>query len=268
MNDHKLPLKIISYTHSERASAFTPVRGSITVEASVEVPLFFLGVVCLICLLEMMAVQTAVRSGLQYAAKMVAQEAYARPVLMPSRIENDIVEAIGAERLERSIVEGGSSGIDCSGSSMSGQTGIAQLQAVYKIRIPLPIFAIPTVTCTESMRVKAWTGYEKEGLGAPDSQTVYITDTGVVYHKDYHCTYLDLSIRTVQAGDAASLRNQSGGRYHACERCGGSEGKGVYITDYGDRYHSSLSCSGLKRTIYAVPLSEAAGKGACSKCGQ
>ncbi|MCQ2507536.1 MAG: pilus assembly protein, partial [Dorea sp.] len=42
----------------------------------------------------------------------------------------------------------------------------------------------------------------------------------------------------------------------------------VYVTDYGDRYHSSLSCSGLKRTVYSVPKSEAIGKGACSKCAK
>lgn len=268
MNDHKLPSEQINCTHNERASAFLPAKAAITVEASIAVPLFFLGVVCLIYLLEMMAVQTAVRSGLQYAAKRMAQEAYDQPLLMPSRIENDIVKAIGPERLERSIVEGGSGGIDCSGSRMSGRTGIAQLQAVYEIRIPVPVFSVPTVACTESMRVKAWTGYEKEGIGDSDSQTVYITDTGIVYHKDYHCAYLDLSIRMVQAEDIEGHRNQGGGRYHACERCGGGGGKGVYITDYGDRYHSSLSCSGLKRTVYAVPLSEAAGKGACSKCGK
>lgn len=60
-----------------------------------------------------------------------------------------------------------------------------------------------------------------------------------------------------------------GGIYHLCERCGwmpGNDGN-CYVTDYGDRYHTSLSCSGLKRKVYTVPLSEVKGKGACSKCG-
>ncbi|MDE6937540.1 MAG: pilus assembly protein, partial [Lachnospiraceae bacterium] len=116
--------------------------------------------------------------------------------------------------------------------------------------------------------IKVWSGYEKEGFLTDDEETVYITETGLVYHRDYHCTHLELSIRMVSSAELESLRNNSGGRYYPCGQCVRLGKNGVYITNTGDRYHSSLSCSGLKRTIYAVPVSEAVGRRACSRCGK
>lgn len=243
-------------------------KGSITVEAALAVPIFFFAVISLLYLMEIMAVQTAVRAGLQDAGKQVAAEAYALAVVIPSSVESDIVNSIGAERLERSIVEGGSSGIHCVKSYLSPQTGIGELTAEYDIKLPIPMFHIPSITYTETMRIKAWTGYEKGGFGDENADTVYITETGIVYHRDYHCTHLELSIRMVQTADLPALRNESGGKYHPCERCSHRGEGAVYITDSGDRYHSTLSCSGLKRTIYAVKISEVVGKGACGKCGR
>lgn len=262
-----LPSKVTSLFCSKRASVFTSLKAGITVEASMAVPIFFFAVVSLLYLMEIMAVQTSIRSGLQYAGKICSQEMYVTKTVMPFKVKSDIVNAIGADRVNRSIIEGGSSGIDCSASAMSQLTGIGELSAKYKIRIPVPVFHIAVLTYEETIRVKSWTGYEKCGFGEESEEIVYITETGLVYHKDYHCTYLDLSIHMVQSEEVKTLRNESGGKYYACERCGGGAG-GVYITDTGDRYHSTLSCSGLKRTVYAVPLSEAAGKRACSKCGK
>lgn len=257
------------YHYKGRTSASTRSRGSITVEAAMAVPLFFFATLALIFLLEMMAVQTSVRSGLQEAGKKLAVRAAEVTVVFPAELERDVVNSIGADRLERSIVEGGSSGIDCSHSYLSPVTGIGEIEAVYHVRIPLPFFSIAPIPCRETMRIKAWTGYEAGGLGEGDDQIVYVTDTGMVYHRNPHCTHLELSIRAASFSDIEHLRNENGGKYHACEKCvrGSAAGGNVYITDQGDRYHNSLACSGLKRTIYTARISDVPGKRACSKCG-
>ena len=274
MSNNLLPSQPICYSVLERVSLsvsqllrrFSDDRqkGSVTAEAAVAVPVFFLAVVTMLYLLEMMAVHTAVRSGLQYAGKKAAKESCVTQMLMPSRIENDLVYAVGEERLGRSIVRGGSSGIDCSRSKMSARTGIGKLTTEYQVVIPVPLFGIAPVKCSEKMKIKAWSGYEREGWMDTGNDTVYVTETGLVYHKDYHCSHLDLSIRMTHLELVEGLRNENGGKYYPCEHCVKGNGGNIYITNSGDRYHSSLSCSGLKRTIYAIPISEAAGKGACS----
>ena len=240
-SDKDIPLlsSIYKSKYTGRASASTRKKGSITVEAAMAVPIFFFATLALVLLLELLSVQTAVRSGLQEAGKKLAVQAVEVPAVIPSNLERDVVNSIGAERLERSIVEGGSSGINCNQSYLSPFTGIGEIQASYQVRIPVPGFAIAPISYKETMRIKAWTGYEAGGFGEEDDQIVYVTDTGVVYHKNPHCTHLDLSIHAAASSELNSLRNESGGKYHACEKCvhGSSKGSNVYITDQGDRYH-------------------------------
>lgn len=64
VKNYKLPLKTYRTAHRlKEYLSSTSRKGSITVEAAIAVPIFFLAVVCLLYLMEMMAVQTAVRSG-------------------------------------------------------------------------------------------------------------------------------------------------------------------------------------------------------------
>jgi len=53
-----------------------------------------------------------------------------------------------------------------------------------------------------------------------------------------------------------------------CEYCGE---KGmvtiVFITSYGNKYHTTTKCPGLKRTIKSIPLSQVKGVNPCQKCG-
>ena len=265
---HTRSIKNLFRRISASASAKKYKKGSVTVEAALAVPIFFLAVVTLLYLFEIMAIKTSVRSGLQYAGKQVAEEAYLTKTIQPSAVENAVIQSVGEERLARSIIVGGSSGVKCSKSRMSLKTGIGTLRASYKVRLPIPMFGIKPIDYSVSLKIKAWVGYEKEGFGNEQDETVYITETGLVYHRDYHCTHLDLSIHMVAASEVSGARNESGGKYYPCRQCHASGASKVYITDTGDSYHASLSCSGLKRTVYAVPLSEVIGKGACTRCGQ
>ena len=262
----RFPLKLQNkQLKNRRTSAFT--SGSITIEASFVVPIFFFAAICLLYLFEIMAIQTAVRSGMSYAGKKQAEEMYGGLIASPGSLEEDIARAIGEDRLERSIIVGGSQGITCNQSYISQTTKVLTLEVEYKVKIPFPLFSLSEIPYREVMQIKGWTGYVPTGFAGEREKVVYITETGVVYHENYKCTHLDLSIQLVAKEGIEELRNQYQGRYTPCNRCGnGAGGDGVYITDTGNHYHNQIACSGLKRTIFAIPISEAIERGACSRC--
>lgn len=259
--------KFFSHSFKERTSAFTS-KASITVEAAFSVSFFFIAIMCLVCLFEIMALQIHIKSALHSVAKEMAVEAYWNPMLFPSKVENEIIKTVGEDRLENSMIVGGSRGIDCTGSKMYSGTTIMDLCAYYQVEIPVLMFRIPIIAREEIIRVKGWSGRE-DGYGSTQKrEMVYVTDHGMVYHRELSCTYLELSIKTVSRENISGTRNKNGGTYNPCEMCCEEieNQKNVYITDYGTRYHSSLECSGIDRNIYAVPLSDVSGLGGCSKC--
>lgn len=263
-NDPYINQERTSVPHSKKT-----IRGSVTVEAALTVPLFLFAVLSLIYLLEIQAIRLTVSSAAQGAAKTAAEDMAVIPVFNPLKLKSDMVNLIGAERLERSIVEGGSSGIHCLRSWHESGAGILHIEVDYKVRLPFPKVTDAGMKCRESFLVKAWTGYENGGTENDDDRIVYVTETGGVYHTNYQCSYLQLSIRFVPYSGVTDLRNEDGAKYHACEKCvHGGATAGIYVTDYGDKYHNSLSCSGLKRTIHTVKKGECTGMGVCSKCGQ
>ena len=246
-----------------------PVLGaSVTVEAALALPMFFFAALCLIYMLEIMAIQTNIRAAAGSAAKEASEEMYLVPVINPWGVESDIVSAVGAGRLGQSIVVDGAGGISCLGSYAQAETGEIHMVVTYKVKLPFPQFAVSPIKCKEEFKIKGWTGYKKNRFGNEDDEIVYITDFASVYHRNPECTHLKLSVHMVGASSLSGLRNDYGSKYHACEFCGNGAAAGaVYITNEGDRYHTKIGCSGLKRTVYAVPLSEVRGKGACSRCG-
>ncbi len=259
----------ISGMKTERVSSFIS-KGSITLEAALVVPIFFFAILGLSFLLEMMAIQTTIHHALHNVGKELAQDAYTSLNISAHEVEQRMIKNIGTKRLASSMIQGGANGLDCSRSHLDVFSTVLELTVSYKLEIPVFMFDIPIVSCVDKVRVKGWTGYATGTLTEGAEEIVYVTDYGLVYHRDASCTYLDMSVRAVRGESIDTLRNQSGGKYYPCSACSRdlSVSNTWYVTDYGDRYHSSLDCKKIKRNIYAVPLKEAYGLGGCSKCAK
>lgn len=242
-------------------------KGSVTIEAAFGIPLFLFAALCLIWLIEIQSIKISITAAAQSAAKSAAEDTAVIPVLNTIKLKSDIVSLIGEDRINRSIIRGGSSGISCWKSYVSPDTGEMNIKVEYDIMVPLPVIGSPSASLEEKFTISSWNGRNNEQMGGENREIVYMTENGSVYHEDYNCSYLRLSLRYVPYEELGSIRNESGGRYHACEKCViGSAMTGVYITENGNKYHNTLGCSGLKRTIYAVKRSETGGVGGCSRC--
>lgn len=142
---------------------------------------------------------------------------------------------------------------------------------VISIEAPIPVISFPVGRAIVNCRVRKWTGYDVIHTmdAEEEDEWVYITPSGSAYHRDRGCSYLNLSLHCDGFNNMENKRNVDGEKYRPCEVCGSRTLCGLaFYTEYGNRYHTSLQCSGLKRNVQTVLLSEAGSRHACSKCSQ
>ena len=217
------------FLSGRRASLCVFEKGSLTLEASLVVPLFLCAVAVLLGLFAFTASQARRERTLMERAQLLAVTA---------------------------------------GREM-GDDPYIRLSGSQTAKNEFPLIYVPRDISVYQAVVRCWVGYTGESFSEHQGERmVYLTPDGEVCHSDRNCTYLQLSVHQIAFGELSTARNHSGEIYDACEYCGkGSAAGTVYVTDYGGSYHRLRTCSGLKRTIMAVPSSEAGGKRFCSRCG-
>lgn len=241
-------------------------RASMTVEAAFVLPIFLFAMLLLAYLGQMAKCQDSV----QWALTRVAREASAeygatknKLLLNKAYYSVKLATYLDSSALSVSLLQ---SHICEDGDEMD-------FVADYRMELPFRLLTKDSCTFRARVHTRAFTGITERGKESEGSgeQDVYITETGRVYHTVRSCTYLKLSISQLKFNDIGQLRNEGGGKYKPCEKCSKESklsGKAdVWITNFGDRYHISRSCSGLKRTIKKIKLSEAGSRTPCSKCG-
>lgn len=274
--------RIFQKNHTiERISLLTALRreaeAGMTVEAAVVLPLFLYFLLNLSCAIELIRLHGNLQLALWDTCSRIAVYGHAlgdsdlAPVFTGLYIKEQLEKHAEKKYLDNAPIKNGAKGLSLWGSNIFSSQDELDVVVTYTVSPWSSYVSFASFSMVNRYYAHIWTGYEipqnpEEALKELD--VVYMTENGEVYHENRNCTHLKLSIREVTRLEAESAKNQWGTSYSPCEKCRPKPlDWNLYITDEGDRYHSSAECSGLKRTVFSVPRSRVAGYRACSRCG-
>lgn len=251
-------------------------RGSMTVEASMVLPVFLFFMMTLLMGIEMVRLQCNLFAGLGsseaiHMEKQIQRALQDQPLLGHFKVDA-AEEYLNGQENGRLCLLG-----NISVRNQSDVQGNGRIEVEVQYQIKPFIYWLPIgnsngggLCFEDELFAHDFNGYRGsvEGDRREEEEIVYITENGTRYHTDTGCVSLRISVQTVHSSRLSAMRNQSGGRYYPCERCRPSKSGVFFITRDGDRYHRGADCSSLKRTVRAVTLEEAVrmGRSACSKC--
>lgn len=249
------------------------LKGSMTVEAAVIVPLLLMFFLHLGSYMEMLRLHGRLEYALWQTGKELAVYAAAEagddiPDIAVSYlyVNSRLQQILGREYLDGSPLVYGSLGLNYLASEYQEDENI-NIILTYQVSPPITCFPFPYFRMTSRYYGRAWTGY---AVGEDEKPTVYVyvTEDGEVWHSRGDCSYLKLSIYEAPPERVWTLRNESGECYRACNRCEGRpQGENVYLTREGNRYHTTRDCPSLQRRVHAVPWQENMPYRPCSRCG-
>lgn len=272
-----VPIPSPSSVHP-RFSASSLRSSSLTVEAALEFPFFFL---CMIFLLHTCQV---CRASVQFSGRMT-QAAEQLALLSYSKAYEDthgilrgaLSDAwVHSQVLSKTDDQAAVKNASFLLSSYLKEDSKISLVLTYQPNPPVGIIRLPWTFWIQKITIRGWTGREgltgkdREGAGSQaDKHTVYVTEHGRVYHTDPDCSHLKLTITSISKSKLKTARNFNGSKYKRCPYCGRKAcGDSVLINPYGTAWHTSASCPGLKRTIQEVPLGEVGGLHECKDCAK
>lgn len=244
------------------------VRGSLTLEAAIVLPIFVGFVVSILFFFRVLEVQLSLEKAMDYGVRQGAS------------ITTEVNQTRGILAAESLAFSKELSDKNLSNYPMwpgvliipSGDREDVTLSATYLLKVPLPIIGTRYLPVNQKVTARKWIGYTG-GSGQSDNKgdvVVYVTADSDVYHMTTECTHLKLSVTSVSGTGLALARSNDGGKYTRCQICKPPPGLLIYyIAKEGNRYHMTTSCSGLKRSYYTRLLSEVQGiLRPCSRCGK
>lgn len=258
-----------------RAPGRTSFFASLTVEAALELPLFF---VLAAIVLQYAAVM---RTAAQYSGSLAttAQEMAIAAYKEEYGDANHILRAALSDAWATSQVISTAADKDAVryasflNSSFMKDGNDIRLVLSYQPRPKYALLPLPLTFFVQKAVVRGWVGKDGHGRkkdgGEEENQksrTVYVTEHGSVYHTNPGCSHLKVTIIPISKGQLPAARNTSGGKYKKCPYCGNHATGQYYVDPYGSCWHTSVNCPSLKRTVHETDLDDCGHMHECKDC--
>lgn len=257
------------------------VKGSVTVETSLSLFLFLMFFICMMYFYIIMNIEINMQSALEETADTQAAYAavkdyhdddgsfsYIQCGLNQVFVKANVIRLLGTDYLDSTWIDGGSSGLYFGKSSFMKDG--AELHLIVYYRIKIPFFSLADIAIVQHAYRRVWLGEDTSELDSKNSikDTVYVTPDGVAYHLYADCSYIDIKLQAINASSVSSLRNKDGSKYYSCESCHPDDSGTVYITSYGNRYHSSQNCKAIEKNAVQIAIEDVGSRYLCSKCAK
>ena len=267
--------------HSERTALPISLSCSMTVEAAVLIPLLLFFFLNLMSAVEILRLHGNIQYALWKYGRLISVSGYAYDHLAQGEmitgpggvivadygVAHAIRKELGETYMKASPLKFGENGLNLLESDyITGDC--VDIKLTYQVEPMFPVPGFRSFRMANRYSSRMWTGYE---VYSPENavmqEVAYVTDYGEVYHITLTCRYLERTVSELTLNEAMMQKNMEGGYYTVCMQCKDQREKRqdelpemdgiVYVTRWGGRYHYSLECSGLKRTIQTVEKSTA-----------
>lgn len=292
---NKRVYKTILFCHSDRGtSANRRNNGSATIEAMLILPLFLMAAFAFYTIGNFLQAEMFVYEAMQETAQYFAEYQYVWELAETDGDAGQAEKTAGTDNgknvrqmgtanvncltaklqfekyvddseLLDTCVSGGRDGICFTKANYNLSDGCIYLSLKYELAAEIPFFGTIRWKKAEQICQKAYVGMLDEKTKNEDDAYVYVTETGDVYHSSRTCYHIKLAITQIDKG----LLKKSYENLLPCELCAsGKYTDGcIYITETGNKYHYSVACSGLKRTVMRVRRKDVGNLSPCSNCG-
>lgn len=247
---------------------FKKITASLTVEAAFAFSIFFFTIYIFWQCFLLVFYEMSVADKVGEACRNMQRYGYASRKLSDTLAENmaliylpELLGKVKKPEMVRNLII----------LSFPADEGNINILVKYDFVCAAPLMPEVALPVQQAFRVYPFIGTGQSGneeKPAEEGKTVYVTETGKVYHVSRSCTYLRMNVSCCGEEEIDGKRSLDGCKYYECSDCKDAKKTGqVYFTDYGERYHYSVSCSNIYRNVLEINIDDVGSRKACSKCG-